>query len=155
MVDGNYSESAIWSYDALTKELSRTSFHFLPVLPFAMHSFVVLESTDVSIFFLHTAQWINADGSMPDTVIAYDVRAVCFNASVTPTNSWYLTTLSPLIEQIILRRKHLTMERTRLLRVCCRACSLSSVVQLHLLIFTHDNSTSTLISSLPRTLNAF
>ncbi len=26
--------------------------------------------------FLHTAQWINPDGTKPNTVIAYDIRAV-------------------------------------------------------------------------------
>ncbi|KXN87410.1 hypothetical protein AN958_08841 [Leucoagaricus sp. SymC.cos] len=43
LVNGNYYESAIWTFDTSTKEL--------------------------------TPQWINPDGSRPNTVIAYDIRA--------------------------------------------------------------------------------
>jgi hypothetical protein len=77
---GNYYESAIWSFDISTRELSRASFPFTSDVAPGVHLFVVLELNSRFDSLLHTAQWINPDGSRPNTVIAYDSRAVCFQS---------------------------------------------------------------------------
>ena len=55
-------ESAIWSLNKNTKQVSRT------LLPNNLLSSATT--------YNHTAQWINPDGSSPPTTLAYDIREV-------------------------------------------------------------------------------